>query len=138
MGESVPKFNPARRNARVGPLKLPKEGRQGPPPKWPLSVPMTEYEQQAWRDLWKKPQAVAWEQTNVVRAVARYCRIMVAAELPGAKVTLMAEARQLEDKLGLTPKSMRLLLWEIVDDEVAQARQNSDVDNARNRIRAVG
>jgi hypothetical protein len=48
----------------------------------------------------------------------------------------MAEARQLEDRLGLTPKSMRMLLWEITVDEVTEKRQSS-VKDVRKRIRAV-
>lgn len=123
---------------RVGPQKLPKGGRQGPPPRWPLSVPMDDQEKKAWRDLWHTPQAVIWEQQEWTRFVARYCRIMVEAEQPKAKYQTRAEARQMEDKLGLTPKSMKLLMWEVVEDEVAMQRQTSNAANARSRIKAIG
>lgn len=140
MGGSGPPPNPnaARRNARVGPLKLPKGGRKGPAPKWPLATPPTDEEKQAWRDLWKTPQAVAWQQQEWTRFVARYCRVMVEAEQPKAKFQVRAEARQMEDKLGLTPKAMKLLMWEVVADEVAAQRNTSDVGSARSRIKAVG
>jgi hypothetical protein len=44
----------------------------------------------------------------------------------------------MEDKLGLTPKAMRLLMWEVVGDEVAEQRQQSNAASARARIKAVG
>lgn len=132
-----PKFNPARANGRVGPLKLPAEGRQGEPPRWPLEGRQSAPEKRAWADLWATPQAVAWERLGWTRTVARYCRILIEAEGRAAQPPVRAEARQLEDKLGLTPKAMRLLLWEIVADEVSDQRQATGRP-ARKRIKAVG
>lgn len=129
-----PKFDPARRNARTGPVKLPAEGRRGEVPRWPLPGRTTAAERLAWADLWRTPQAAAWERLGWTRAVARYCRVMVEAEKRNAPAKALAEARQFEDRLGLTPKAMRLLLWEIVPDEVAGQRQETDV---RARIKAV-
>lgn len=117
-----PKFDPARRNARNGPLLLPAKGREGEPPMWPLSTCATEAERDAWWLLWATPQAVAWEQLGWTRTVARYCRIMVACDSLDAAATLHAQATALEDRLGLTPKSMRLLLWKIAPDEVGDKR----------------
>jgi hypothetical protein len=71
-----------------------------------------------WRDLWRTPQAVAWEDLGWTRVVARYAVVLLAAERLEAGP--LAEARQLEDRLGLTPKAMRLLLWTI-DDDVEEA-----------------
>ena len=131
----APKTDPVRRNARTGPLKLPSEGRQGPAPLWPLdSGGPTADEGPLWDQLWATPQAVAWERLGWTRVVARYCRVVLAAE--GLDKDALSEARQLEDRLGLTPKSMRMLLWEVVSDEVAQRREKSG--GARGRIRAVG
>lgn len=132
----APKFDPARRNPRAGPVKLPAAGRAGDPPPWPLAGRTTIAERKAWAELWSTPQAVAWEQLGWTRTVARYCRLMVEAEKRNAPAKALAEARQLEDRLGLTPKSMRLLLWEIARDEVAEQRQASDSD-VRSRIKAV-
>ena len=50
--------------------------------------------------------------------------------------TLLAQATALEDRLGLTPKSMRMLLWEITADEVGEKRGETASD-ARSRIKAV-
>lgn len=132
---AAPKFDPVRRNARSGPLRLPAEGRKGPAPVWPLEL-VTDAEAAAWEELWATPQAVAWERLGWTRTVARYCRVMLEAEAPAAESAARAEARQLEDRLGLTPKALRLLLWEIVSDEVADQRKQS-VSTARKRIKAV-
>jgi hypothetical protein len=130
-----PKLDPIRRHARTGPVKLPAEGRTGDVPEWPLPGRTTAIERDAWAQLWRTPQAVVWEKLGWTRTVARYCRVMVEAERPKAAMTARAEARNLEDRLGLTPKAMRMLLWEVVSDEVAEKRQ--EPSDARSRIKAV-
>lgn len=129
----APKVDPVRRNARTGPLKLPAEGRKGVPPKWPLPGKPAAAEKQVWAELWATPQAVAWERLGWTRTIARYARLLLAAE--DLDKDALAEARQLEDRLGLTPKAMRMLLWEIVSDEISEKRQESQ--GARGRIKAV-
>jgi hypothetical protein len=130
----APKIDPVRRHARSGPVKLPAEGRKGPTPEWPLED-LSEAESAAWEDLWRTPHAVAWERLGWTRTVARYCRVMVEAEQREAQPPVRSEARQLEDKLGLTPKAMRMLLWEVAADEVGEQRQTAS--SARSRIKAV-
>jgi hypothetical protein len=135
----APKWDLQRRRneaARVGPVMLPAEGRSGPAPRWPLAGKLHQHELQTWRELWTAPQAVVWEQqgSGCARVVARYVRVLMRAESIDSVATDMAEARQLEDKLGLTPVAMRRMLWRIVEDEVAEQRVTS---NARGRIRAV-
>lgn len=129
-----PKLDPQRGARGRGVLVLPAEGRKGPAPRWPLDEPPLPTERKLWRDLWKTPQAVEWERLGWTRVVARYVRCALPAEdlLPIA----MGEARQLEDRLGLTPKAMRLLLWTISTDEMAEKRQEAS-EGARKRIRAV-
>lgn len=116
-----PDPNAKRRNTRVGITVLPASGRPGRPPKWPLEGRMQAGELATWRELWKTPQAVAWEKLGMIRVVARYTRVLVEAEMPFAKEA-RAEARQLEDRLGLTPKSMRALMWVVSEDEVGEKR----------------
>ena len=128
-----PKIDPVRRNARTGPRKLPAEGRKGVPPRWPLPDKATLRETALWKDLWATPQAVAWEQLGWTRTVARYARIALLAE--ACDKDFLPEARQLEDRLGLTPRAMRILLWEISSDEVAEKRETKGV---RGRLQAVG
>lgn len=102
-----------RRNVSVGKTLLPAGGREGDVPEWPLAlVP----ESSSWVDLWRTPQAVAWERLGYFRVVARYSLLLELAEC-GAAAPIQGEVRQLEDRLGLTPKAMRMLLWEVSSDE---------------------
>ncbi|WP_239404657.1 DASH complex subunit DAD3 family protein [Frankia sp. Cj3] len=135
-----------RRNAVPGTVELPAEGRHGDPPVWPLQV-ATAAEDAAWRQLWASPQAVAWERLGeaTVSVVARYARLRCAAEVATATgkssvplAQMLGELRQLEDRLGLSPMAMLRLRWEIVADEVAEARAGAaTAPPTERRIRAV-
>src|SRR5687767_13879773 len=132
-----PKLDPSRGHRGRGPVLLPAAGRVGPTPEWPLSG-FTPDEQEAWRQPWATPQAVAWEKLGWVRTIARYCRVMVSAEASDSTGAILAQATALEDRLGLTPKSMRLLLWQIAVDELAEKRDESTPStSARGRLKAV-
>lgn len=167
-----PNPNARRRNARVGVVTLPSEGRKGETPEWPLpddptltarieflTEEIAELEEreltdgelsradaakwarkrealrgaehkleatranevEMWADLWASPQAVEWERQGWMREVAQYVRWKTRAELgdlPASK-----EARMLSDRLGLNPKAMRALMWQIVEDELGARRQ---------------
>jgi hypothetical protein len=137
-----------RRNSRPGVTRLPAGGRPGKPPEWPLLTRPREQAQadaelELWRRLWALPQAIAWEHDRVHREVAMYCRHSVVAEGDSLSAYKAAsEARQLADRLGLTPMSLRRLMWEITDDEVGQAREQRGTPtvaktDARERFRAV-
>jgi hypothetical protein len=130
------KIDAVRRNARVGPRLLPQKGRKGKAPAWPLDVAgrMRKGELAAWRKLWATPQAAAWEGLGWVDTVARYCRFLVLSFSEDASAPVLSHVVALEDRLGLTPKSMRMLMWEVAADEVAVARQSSGV---RDRLKAV-
>lgn len=105
-----------RRNAVPASVVLPAGGRPGKAPSWPLDE-QAPGESGAWRSVWSLPQAVQWERLGMTRTVARYVRAMVRSEAADAPASLMAEARQLEDRLGLTPMAMLRLWWEISDDD---------------------
>lgn len=113
-----PKSPDQRRRRNAGPTltKLPAAGREGPPPPWPLSK-ATVAEVKFWAEAWATPQAVAWEKLGWARTVARYVRLAVQAEKPKAPATICSEARQMEDRLGLTPMSLLRLQWTIVEDD---------------------
>lgn len=133
-----PKMEPQRGSRGRGITNLPAEGRAGEPPDWPFDVLMPA-ESRLWRELWATPQAVAWERmgSGTRREVGRYVRLAIAAEDFEAKAATHAQATALADRLGLTPKSMRLLLWQVVTDEVAEKRTAPSA-GARGRIKAVG
>lgn len=120
--------------------RLPRSGRKGRAPAWPLPDKPTPAEAHAWRYVWKLPQAVAWERLNSERTVARYCLVLAASEERGASGAILAEVRQMEDRLGLSPMALLRLRWSIVDDEVLQAENARKVPAAgstRGRLRVV-
>lgn len=120
----APSKNARRRNARPDWRKLPAGGRTEDPPEWPIPTGRTPSVAvlQLWSDLWHSPQAVAWEELGWVRVVARYAKLTVVAERGGKAATgsLLSEVRQLEDRLGLSPMSMKRLQWEISDEAEEQ------------------
>jgi hypothetical protein len=134
-----PSFEPRRRNPRAGPLQLPAKGFDGEVPVWPLAGRQSKAEQEAWGQLWRTPQAFAWDRLGWTRTVARYCRIMVRAERPGSTAAIQASASRLETELGLTPKAMRLLLWTVesasAPEPDAAAAPADELDEARRRLR---
>lgn len=134
-----PPPNPNRRRRNIGPqvTELPSEGRKGEPPPWPLYGKPSKVEQATWNKEWMKPQATMWEKVRCYDIVARYVRLKVRAEASDASPQLSSEARQLEDDLGLSPNALRMMLWKVVDDELADARQVTSAPEASRRLRAV-
>lgn len=99
---------------------------------------LQERECELWADLWSTPQAVAWERMRWTRTVARYVRFEVRAETGDLKAG--AEARLLEDRLGLSPQAMLRLRWEVAADEVAEQREDRTTrarKSARQRLKVV-
>ncbi|MDT7847204.1 hypothetical protein [Streptomyces justiciae] len=96
-------------------------------------------ESELWRDLWKTPQAVMWGRLSWTREVAQYVRWKSRAE--AGDLDAAKEARQLADRLGLTPLSMLRLRWEIATDEVSETRQartkQQERQTTRRRLRVV-
>jgi hypothetical protein len=129
-----------RRNAPMAnTLKLPSQGREGKPPRWPAGMQkMTTDQRRLWRELWATPMAVAWERLGWTRVVARYVVTVTAAqaslESENPNAALMGETRQLEDRLGMTPMAMLRLRWEVTEDEVAEQRAETP---KRRTLRAV-
>lgn len=100
-------------------LMLPREGRSGNPPAWPLSKPskpteQSRREQEIWRRLWKTPQALGWDKVGVDRDhIALYVRYLVEAEQEGAVIGGRNLVRHYADSLGLTGPGLRMLRWRI-------------------------
>ncbi|MFK4277962.1 hypothetical protein ACI2LD_17835 [Enterococcus casseliflavus] len=95
-------------------------------------------EYELWRELWKTPQATMWQRLSWTREVAQYVRWKSRAE--AGDLDAAKEARQLADRLGLTPLSMLRLRWEVGTDEVAETRQARAVtqqSSTRRRLRVV-
>lgn len=96
-----------------------------------------EMEGELWTELWATPQAVQWERLRWTREVAQYVRWKVAAEL--GDLDASKEARQLADRLGLSPMAMLRLRWEVAVDEVAERRESKAAARrpARRRLKVV-
>ena len=94
-------------------------------------------EAKLWADLWHTPMAVRWEALDWTRDVAQYVRHKVLGEL--GELEHAKEARLWSDHLGLNPLALLRLRWEVVGDEVGDARQaKADAaPKARPRLRAV-
>jgi hypothetical protein len=118
--------DPAQRRRRNKPEErrsLPAGGRQGKAPAWPIDGEPSPAAAKLWAGLWSTPQAVAWEELEWSRFVARYVLIVLAAESGESKA--WPEARQMEDRLGLTPMAMLRLRWQI--GEPAEAPKLAEV-----------
>ena len=122
-----------RRNKDLPMNVLPAEGRTGRCPTWPISSP-TPDEAKAWKAAWKLPQAVVWEAQHLERIVARYVRVLLAAEEPGASASLLAQAVKLEERLLLTPYHLKQGRYEIAPTDAKP--EAAPVANLR-RLRAV-
>jgi hypothetical protein len=102
--------------------RLPRSGRQGPPP--PMGEPSAWLETAAggwpaatereWADLWSSPQAAAWDQSG--RTLRRWAELHAVGVLEGVSAVRSSEMRQIEDRHGLSPKALLQLRWLVVDD----------------------
>lgn len=95
----------------------------------------TKMERTLWRELWKLPQAVMWERLVYTREVAQYVRWACLGQL--GEMDAAKEARQLGDRLGLTPMSMLRLRWEIDPEPEQTAAPPSPVPASRARYGAI-
>lgn len=130
----------ARRNKAPVAMRLPAAGREGEPPGWPIGFNPTARADNVWAELWKTPQAVAWERLGWTRVVARYVYLLESSErdldeiedpkvyaaLLAAQTRLLPELRQIEDRLGLNPLALLRLQWVIDGDEVGEKRDERE------------
>ena len=106
--------------------RLPRSGRQGEPPIWPLHR-QSRREHELWTAVWATPHAVAWERLGWTLEVAMYVLLFAKCERKPRAIELI-ERRSQADRLGLTPMSMLRLRWEITDaDADADATKVVDI-----------
>jgi len=118
----APSENARRRNKRSHEfVRLPESGRKGRAPKFPLSTKPKKGRAERWRALWRKPQAIMWQRLALEETVARYLDIVLLAE--SGNLNAAAEARQLEDRLGLNAKALKSHGWIITPDAEADVVQ---------------
>ena len=84
---------------------LPRDGRRGRAPTWPLEEE-TSREHALWLEFWKLPQALLWEHARLHHQVAMHVRCLAEAEQPEAATTLRNLVRQQAEGLLLTLPAM--------------------------------
>lgn len=115
-------------------VDLPSAGREGDSPAWPFAD-SSDAELGAWDDLWRSPQAVAWEALAVsTRDVATYVRFSVLGELDPKAAN---EARQWSDRLGLNPAAMLRNRWRIKSDDLEQKRTEKAAPKKRRTLKVA-
>ena len=122
---------------------LPKQ-RSGSAPAWPLSKASAR-ESTVWKQMWKRPQAIVWEEQGSERQVAMYVRTSVEAEVPGATAALRGLLLRQENDLLLSHAALLRAGFRIsVNPSPAQTVSSSKpqaarraVPSARGRLRAV-
>jgi hypothetical protein len=115
--------------------ELPKSGRTGRVPAWPLPTRTNAAERKLWNRLWKMPQAIMWEHDGQELQVALYVRRFLEAEERGAPSALTNAVLRMQDALGISELGMRSLRWRIVDRTVA-AKEPAAAPVARKRTAA--
>ncbi|MGD9754564.1 MAG: hypothetical protein AB7W59_26535 [Acidimicrobiia bacterium] len=92
-----------------------------------------------WAWAWSTPQAAAWSVGDVV-ALARRARLEDVLAGDPSNMAVSREARELDDRFGLTPKGMAALRWKIVADTVvdegAAPEGVASLDDRRRRLTA--
>lgn len=120
---------------------LPAEGRKGNAPAFPLekwrdmekflpeadrnealAKALDARELAVWREIWKTPQAVAWDKLGWRHDVGLYVRVLVSGERGNLKAA--GEARQWSDRLGLSQTALLRNRWKIATDELAEKRDS--------------
>lgn len=123
---------------------LPRE-RRGAAPKWPLSSP-TPREREVWRELWRKPVAIVWEEQGSERQVGMYVRTSVEAEDRGATAALRSLLLRQENDLLLTHAALLRAGFRISSTAAAAPAATAGatteakrkvLPTARGRLRAV-
>lgn len=134
----LPAVDRRRRNAPTIPTTaLPAEGRSGPIPKPPKWTPLGPNGSAFWRWVWRTPQAAGWAAGHEA-FVARRAQLEDLLEGAESRIPLYREMREIDDRLGLTPKGMAALRWTVVatPEAVSDAGATDEVSTRRQDRRA--
>jgi len=127
-----------RRNAAAIPTTLlPAAGHKGRPPALPSWVKLASAGRAWWRFAWKTPQAAGWG-PSFAPVVARRAVLeddFAAAPDVRERLQVAREIRELDDRLGLTPKGMAALRWKIVGEHETAPAPGDEVSRQREERR---
>lgn len=155
----LPQPQRRRRNAPTIPTtSLPAGGRKGPVPDPPEWVTLGVAGRAWWEWAWSTPQAAGWSERAHLDVVARRAALVddlhaIEADslagldeealralvstlkaLVSGKATLLGKVTELDDRLGLTPKSMAQLRWTIVDDGTVEEQSSKGSERTGNVV----
>src|SRR5688500_3199434 len=158
-----PDPNALRRSRDIGDWKvLPAQGRQKPPPAWPLvtvhvtprkaddeealieaqalEMELAQRELHLWDDLWSRPQAIVWEELGLEYEVALYVRRFTEAERSYASTALGQLVKQMQENLGLSVAGLARHRWKIQPLEAEEERRTASASagTVANRFKVVG
>lgn len=119
---SKPDDQKRRRNAPTIPTtNLPASGRAGRIPVPPKHLVLGNSGNAWWKWAWHTPQAAAWGSGHEIM-IARRAQLedlwTDGVHTHSTTMSIAREMREMDDRLGLTPKGMAAMRWRIVDDTV--------------------
>lgn len=131
----LPTGTAVRRNQPTIPTtNLPSTGRTTPIPKPPALYVFGDRAADWWAWAWRTPQACAWDDGSLF-AVARRAQLedqIETVERATERSAVAREMRELDDRLGLTPKGLAALRWKIIDAE-AEPKNGAGPQSGRDR-----
>lgn len=102
--------------ARNALVDLPAEGCALPVPQLPCGREWTAIDRARWEELWQSPQATQWDEA--CRGTVAALIVYESAILAGTASAWQAqEHRYAAESLGLTPRALAQLGWQIIDGE---------------------
>ena len=112
-----PRSRHRERGGRPGMIVLPGEHTL-PPPTLPRGRAWTRDQRRMWRELWSSPMASQWDDAHAGAAAMYVCHI--SAVIAGTAAAWQAqEARHIGNELGITPRGMLALGWQLPDPSPA-------------------
>ncbi|MCA0379807.1 MAG: hypothetical protein LCH36_10300 [Actinobacteria bacterium] len=122
--------------------ELPSTGRQGRAPAWPLQGKMLAGELGLWRTLWRRPQAIMWEELHLELQVASYVRAYLESVRPNTSAASKNAVLRMQEDLGLSISGLARHGWKISRDELGARRSEQQSfrtagTDVRTRLRAV-
>lgn len=143
---------------------LPAAGRQGRTPRPPAWVALAKNGMAWWKQAWKTPQATVWDASFLpliarraeleddlavlgevdsldwadlleAPSAAQFKRVVQGlAALASGRLSIFKEMREIEDRLGLSPKAMSALRWSFETDELEEPAASSTPNVRRLKI----
>ena len=118
-------------------IELSAEGRDGPPPQWPLPETLSG-ELEMWAREWCRPQALEWERNGSELEVALFVRAIVVSEGPKATAADRNVVQRKMTDLGITVPGLRANRWRIVAESAAPpVRRPARSKSASDRLKVV-